>query len=359
MNFYTETLLVSILLLGFYLSKKLFVLSKNSKLIAFYTLTISLISLNQILSYYDQTVIIFPIFNSLTGFLLAPLLFFHTISLLNIKNLKSIIYKHFIASIPALCIIIYWIFDDYRRKLLGYNNNSYITALIALQFLVYMFLLIYFIKDNKLLIKAIKPTLQYRRIKFSITLFLIQFIITICLVVENYLIDDMSSQYLVFLIFGLLMTQLLMIFNEWKSNPLFFRENDNLTHITFKTKNDLGIIKNDSDNLILQDLKKLMSEQKIFKDSNLNLNGLSAKLNISEHTLSKILKDTFHLTYSQYISFQRLEEAKKLLEETHNNDLRINEIMYEVGFNSKSAFNTWFKKNTGFTPTAFKKGSQK
>jgi AraC-like DNA-binding protein len=359
MNIYTEALLFFILIIGFYLSAKLFVISKNSKFLAFYTLTISLISLNQILSYHDQSIIVFPIFNSLTGFLLAPLLFFHTISLFNLKNLKSLIYKHFIASIPALCIIIYWIFDDYRRKLLGYNNNSYITILIALQFLIYIFLYIYFINENKLFIKAIKPTLQYRRIKLSITLFIIQFLITICLILENFSINIVSSQYLVFLIFGLLLTLLLMILNEWKRNPLFFRENDNLSHISLKIKNDIEIIKGDSNFQLLQDLQKLMSEQKVFKDSSLNLNGLSTMLNISEQSLSKILKDSFNLTYSQYISLQRLEEAKKLLKEAHNNDIRINEVMYEVGFNSKSAFNTWFKKNTGFTPTEFKKGSQK
>ncbi|MFX0557222.1 helix-turn-helix domain-containing protein [Maribacter sp. CXY002] len=341
------------------MSKQLFVVSKNSRLLAFYTLIISLIALNQILSYHDQSIIIFPIFNSLTGFLLIPLLFFHILSLFYVKNLSTLIYKHFIASIPFLCVIIYWIFDDFKNKILGYNDNSYITILIALQFLVYIFFLIYFINENRLLIKAIKPTLQYRRIKFSISLFIIQFLITICLILENFSINILSSQYLVFLIFGLLLTQLLMILYESRSNQLFFKENDNLTHVTLKTKKNLGVIVNDSSYQILEDLQKLMSEQKIFKDSNLNLNGLSTKLNLSEHNLSKILKDTFNLTYSQYISFQRLEEAKKLLQDAHNNDIRINEIMYEVGFNSKSAFNTWFKKNTGFTPSEFKKGSQK
>ncbi len=358
MNLYIEVLLFSILFIGFFSFYSLLAISKNSKFIAFYTLIISLISLNQILSYYNQAIIIFPIFNSLTGFLLVPLLFFHTITLFNIKNLKFVIYRHFIASIPALCIIIYWIFDDYRRKLLGINNNSYITILIALQIIVYSFILFHFLNDKKLLIRDIKPTLQYRRIRFSIKLFIIQFLITVCLMLENFSANVVLSQYLVLVIFGLLLTALLMILYKWKKIPLFFRDNDKLSHFSHKIKKHLEIIKSDSNYQVLQELQKLMSEQKVFKDSNLNLKTLGNKLNITEHNLSKILMNSYNLTYSQYISYQRLEETKKLLKESINSDIRINEIMYEVGFNSKSAFNTWFKKNSGFTPTEFKKGSQ-
>ncbi len=44
-----------------------------------------------------------------------------------------------------------------------------------------------------------------------------------------------------------------------------------------------------------------------------------------------------------------------ILQDPTNNHLTILEILYEVGFNSKSSFNTAFKKNTQTTPTQYRK----
>lgn len=353
-----KILLFLLAITGSILSWKLFSVPKKARFIAFYTLAISLIALNQILSFYNSTIDIFPIFNTFTGYFLTPLIYFHSISLFKINNLKKLVYKHFLVSIPFLCIIIYWIFDDYRRKLLGYNNNSYITILLVVQCFVYILLLIFFLNKRKKLILGIKPTLQYKRIRLSITLFLIQALITATILFENFTSYDNLTEYLVFFIFSLFMVQVLLILFIQKKYPTFFKENDKLFHFSNKGTDVVEVHKNESALPVLQDLQKLMSEQKIFKDSTLSLTRLAIELNIAEHTLSKILKDSYNLTYTQYISFQRLEEVKKLLKQSTTSDIRINEIMYEVGFNSRSAFNTWFKRNTGFTPTEFKKSSE-
>jgi AraC-like DNA-binding protein len=50
----------------------------------------------------------------------------------------------------------------------------------------------------------------------------------------------------------------------------------------------------------------------------------------------------------------RVEEAKKLLKEKQN--IKVEEIAEQVGYNSKSSFNTAFKKITGLTPSEFRNG---
>jgi AraC-like DNA-binding protein len=50
----------------------------------------------------------------------------------------------------------------------------------------------------------------------------------------------------------------------------------------------------------------------------------------------------------------RVTEAKKLLKDRPN--IKVEEIAEQVGYNSKSSFNTVFKKLTGSTPSEFRAG---
>jgi AraC-like DNA-binding protein len=44
-----------------------------------------------------------------------------------------------------------------------------------------------------------------------------------------------------------------------------------------------------------------------------------------------------------------------ILKTPSKKEFTVLEVLYEVGFNSKSSFNTAFKKHTGLTPTQFRK----
>ena len=100
-------------------------------------------------------------------------------------------------------------------------------------------------------------------------------------------------------------------------------------------------------------LKDLLEQEKVFLKNDLTLNHISSKLEISTRNLSQIINEIFQKNFYDLINFYRVEEAKKALL-THGKNKTILEIIYEVGFNSKSAFNTAFRKNTGLTPSEFK-----
>ena len=60
-------------------------------------------------------------------------------------------------------------------------------------------------------------------------------------------------------------------------------------------------------------------------------------------------------TFFDFINSYRIDDATEILADLDNNKVTVLEIMFEVGFNSKSSFNTAFKKHTGFTPTTYRK----
>ena len=90
----------------------------------------------------------------------------------------------------------------------------------------------------------------------------------------------------------------------------------------------------------------------VFKDPTLSLKVLASKLNMSTHHLSQIINQKTQNNYYDLINQYRITEAKRLLQES---DMKIIDIAYDVGFNSKSSFYTEFKKQSGLTPSHYKR----
>jgi YesN/AraC family two-component response regulator len=82
---------------------------------------------------------------------------------------------------------------------------------------------------------------------------------------------------------------------------------------------------------------------------------LASYLELPANYVSQLLNQGFDKNFSEYVNTFRLHEFKQrvLLEE--NKDLTIMAVAYDSGFNSKTVFNTFFKKIEGITPNTFLK----
>jgi AraC-like DNA-binding protein len=106
---------------------------------------------------------------------------------------------------------------------------------------------------------------------------------------------------------------------------------------------------------IQANLTHLMISEKIFLNPEITLEDLSQKLSVSSRKLSQFLNEICRQNYFDFINSYRIEEAKRLIVESKDPKTTVLEIMYQAGFNSKSSFNTLFKKKTGLTPSEYKK----
>lgn len=101
-------------------------------------------------------------------------------------------------------------------------------------------------------------------------------------------------------------------------------------------------------------LKQYMSDQKPYLDPSLTIQELANQINIPVRDLSVLINHHMDQHFFDFVNEYRIQKAMNILKDKSKNDLTILEILYEVGFNSKSSFNTSFKKYTRLTPTEYR-----
>lgn len=105
----------------------------------------------------------------------------------------------------------------------------------------------------------------------------------------------------------------------------------------------------------LEKIRKLMIQEKPYLDSELTLQKLAVQVDIPEKELSLLINHYLSKHFFDFINEYRINDAKTILEDPSQSDLTILEILYAVGFNSKSSFYSAFKKQTDLTPLEYRK----
>lgn len=102
-----------------------------------------------------------------------------------------------------------------------------------------------------------------------------------------------------------------------------------------------------------QQLEQLMMSDKPYLDPGLNLNTLAELLEIPANHLSQLLNKGFDRNFSEFVNSYRLEAFKQKAADPTLQQLTLLALAYESGFNSKTVFNTFFKKSMGMTPSTY------
>ena len=105
----------------------------------------------------------------------------------------------------------------------------------------------------------------------------------------------------------------------------------------------------------LNELANIIEIQKAFTNPSLSLRQLAETLGIHPNKLSWLLNEHIGKNFNEYINGFRLEVFKQKALDPKNSHLTLLGLAYESGFNSKTVFNTFFKKMEGLTPRAWVK----
>lgn len=102
-------------------------------------------------------------------------------------------------------------------------------------------------------------------------------------------------------------------------------------------------------------VEQAIHERKLYLENNINLDRFSDMTGLKPRELSQVLHAHYKLNFFEFINGLRLEEAKRLLSSPEFAELSILDIIYKSGFNSQSAFQRFFKRSIGSTPTEYRR----
>lgn len=94
---------------------------------------------------------------------------------------------------------------------------------------------------------------------------------------------------------------------------------------------------------------------KNYQNENISLSAVASEVNLSASHFSAIFSQEMGITFVEYLTSVRMEQARHLLRYT---DLRTSEIAYQVGYKDPHYFSYLFKKTQGITPKSCRGGME-
>ena len=286
-----------------------------------------------------------------TSFLTGPLIYFYVNSFLKKKDVFN--YQSAMHLLPFLAAVMFLLLS-YRqmnefviwKSVLDLN----FTILILAQNLLYIVLSLLSMKTTtitfkgfykNILISSRHPWLQILLVGFIVLWIVILHSFAIFMIVRRpgwcaYTASIYSLAAFLFIntimFFLLLKPDVYYIIAKYKNNKL--RADDKSEYI--------------------QKLQYYMESQKPFLNPDITLETLANEISVNPRTLSQIINETYKKNFKSFILEYRIRESMKILADDKHSDLTILEVLYQVGFNSKSAFNNQFKLFTSLTPIEYR-----
>ena len=324
--------------------------NKSNKFLSLLLFTVGVHFIYNILYSNGYYLSILPAYSCSYGYLYGPLIFLYIkFYLVKGASFKPVYWLHFA---PFLIILI--------ATSLGYPICNRAGVWILPVMLAYSLFSFWEITVYKRTILQVSSRNQDSEMKWLKTMLVIMVIIVIINMIQSQMNTvilgnfEVSMEAIVQI--GVLVLVNIITYQGLK-NPETFQQiskSDLAISKSAEIKNSFTTIDTKMFRDLANQLEKYMKQDKAYLNPDLNLNTLANTLEVPEKTISQTLNQLIGSNFSDYVNSYRIADAKSMLEHQTESSFSIKEIMYEVGFNSRSVFNTVFKKKTGLTPSEYK-----
>jgi AraC-like DNA-binding protein len=337
----------------------------------FIAVFIALLALN-VLDYFAKLVLnLFneniAVFAQMLIYLAAPALYFHVKtflfpgSKLKVKDLMHTI-VYIVSNIVVIILILTEVQNGNIPEEIEYKIGLIFYAILYIQIYTYLFLSYRDIQKHKQIFFENYSNTNTKRYTYLRNLILgvgVLFLLSFINILTKFALNLEPFYFLSYVVIStVLFLFCWLIFNGLRSPELFIDEMNAQPPVKKLVKNQHAQHQSDFDAGIkdqIEQIQKFMEQNEPFLDPALTLHTLAKECNIPSRELSILINHHLNKHFFDFVNEYRIEKAMKLLTSPDRKEYTVLEILYEVGFNSKSSFNTAFKKHTGFTPTEYRK----
>ena len=279
------------------------------------------------------------------GFVYGPALFFYTRSL--VYRSFDFSSKHLLHLIPAVVLIL--------LVGLGYNPCQPYGVLIYVSLIAYVSVAIKELIAYRKVVRDTQSTSAKTDLKW-LQWTIVFFILTLLLDIVDQFVWSMHFWYGFSAIhLSLLLLVNWMFYKGLRQPQIFLGITESEAQLVKEKTAVPPQVPTQEEIAELDRIKAFMKSSAIYSNAELTLTELAQKLEMPPRRLSALINNYERQNFVSFVNSYRIEMAKDRLINVQDEGETILEIMYDVGFNSKSSFNTLFKQHTGCTPSEFKK----
>lgn len=317
-------------------------------------------------------------------FLVGPIIYFYTQSLLNPSFKFSI--KNALHLLPGFLYLIYivviWIYDKFifggyyfYKDGMDKDFDNWYQKMGLLSMVIYFIISIrYYNVYKKMIFQVVSyaDTILFKWIKTYLIAFLSMLLLPIVFELIGLIFPELKSyqgSWWFFLFFSLIMYYIAI---TGYSNPInstipfqFSASNKNqiiLLSDTFSAEQELVIdveyetfteTNSEETSIWKNKIETIIQHETLYKNPELTLSDVAKKLETNVALISKTINQGFKMNFNDFINTYRVEEVKKAFDNGEHKKTTLLGIAYDCGFNSKATFNRAFKKNAGFSPKEY------
>ncbi|MEQ9299419.1 MAG: helix-turn-helix domain-containing protein [Cyclobacteriaceae bacterium] len=275
----------------------------------------------------------------------GPVLYMYISSLQRQKPIDTVVVAlHFIPSVLVLMIIHF--LPEKSIMLLGIG--------VMIQILSYLIAAYFSVRNYQNVLRETQSRFDSISLEWCNRI-IVFFALIIIVDVLNSVFMGTTNIFFLLLILGFLVLVNGLLFKALHEPTIFVgittEEEDLLGEKRAKYKNSK--LSDSEIDILARDIEHYYVNERPFLKSDFNLAQLSEELSRNSREISQAINTSFKANFSDYTNKFRVESAKELI--TMQPEMNMAEVLYAVGFNSKSSFYTAFKKLTRLSPKEYQR----